>query len=333
MGPYTKNPGQYAHALSDYAQSQGWTNLWQDMKQAWSANNNNATMPNSSNPANLSGAYAGCPTAVKALFLTPGSLLDHLQAQFGGVSTDYIELLRGMLGDIVFTTDQNGMVDANPVPPCYYNFNKNVDNFLAGNAEGEASPSSTGAPGTCAPLTDVNANLQEWASGIMTGIATQMADSEPLSASQQAFLKEMPIPMDLIMKYAVSTGQIVPMTSEFAGVAAKAYAFSMMADLDHNADVLMGKALIVARSNPGAVLNSPSAQCMSKLNQPVGMLKMYKKRVSQTRYALGQDYIKWATSLSSLETLGLRLQQFNGEAYKDLAEKFNPSVAGRAVGY
>ena len=62
------------------------------------------------------------------------------------------------------------------------------------------------------------------------------------------------------------------------------------------------------------------------------MLLDYKKRLDVMQTALAQDYTKWASSLYALQSLGRRLEEFNAQAYRNLSEKFNPSLAERAVG-
>ena len=326
MGPYTRNSGQYEHALSDYAASQGWTSLWQDIKQATSSAGDIAAAPNTSGTPNLSGMYSGCPQDVKNLFLTQGSLLDHLRAQFGGGSADYIALLRGFIGDVDFSADKTGIIYPSPIGPCDTNLRKSVDNFIAGNTEAKSDS------GTCAPLPDVNANLETWAANTMTGIIGQMEAQGRLTSDQVDFLRQIPLPMELILKYAVSTSQEAAMASEFSTIAAKAYAYAMMADLDHNAQVLIDKGLIVARDEPSSVANTSANRCDVHLLATSPVLLDYKKRLDVMQTALAQDYTKWASSLYALQSLGRRLEEFNAQAYRNLSEKFNPSLAERAVG-
>ena len=333
VGPFTKNKGQYANALSNYAQSQGWTSLWQDMKQAWNTNNNNAAAPNQKS-VDLSGMFSGCPQEIVDLFLTPGSLLDHLQSEFGGVSTDYIKLLRGFIGDVEITQDPDGKPDLVPVPACPQNSKTTVDDFIAGTTQAAGDPVKTGSgwQSACGPLPDANADLEQWAMNIMSGVAAQMEAGQPLSSDQETFMKEIPFPAKLIMKYAVATGQVGAMTAEFAAVAAKGYAFAMMADLDHDANVVLENALTAARNNPGATQSSPSAECNIQVLYPTKNLKVYQMRVIAMQTYLQRDYAKWMASLSSMQTLAYRMQQFDGQARRTLTTAFHSSLAARALG-
>ncbi len=332
VGPYTKNPGQYAHALSNYASSQGWTSLWQDMKQATSSNNDNAAQPNSSSTPNLRGMNSGCPQEMVDLFLTPGSLLDHLQSEFGGVSTDYIQLLRGFVGDIEITQDPDGKPDLVPVPPCHENDKRSVDEFIAGTTAAEPDPSLSGQPAACVQLQDVNANLEQWAINIMSGISTQMLNGGPLSAPQEAFLTQIPFSAKLILKYAVASGQVSSITAEFAAVAAKGYAFAMMEDLDHNANAILENAMTVSASNTGATQESPAADCNVSALYPTKALEKYQLKIIAMQDALQMEYAKWAASLSSMQTLAARMQQFDEQSYKMLSSAFHSSLASRATG-
>ena len=313
-------PAQYESALADFEQSSGITSLWQDVKKETSANNDEPT-------TNMSGAYAGCPPDVKDIFATTGSVLDHLGTKFGA-SQDYINLMRGFLGDVALQNTPNGVYFATYMPPCPQNKNKTVDNLIDGNAQAETAS----GPSSCQPITDTNRDLVQWASNMMSNITLKMKDKFALGTDEVNFLQEIPLPLKLILKYAINTGQESSMTSQMSDVAARAYAFAMMRDLYYEAEAVVNNGYMIYTDQPGAVPAARESTCKIDLSGAPGEMQKFMKELNARQRDIENEYVAWASKLNSLETLVARMQDFNDQAYRVLSDKFGPSLARRAVG-
>ena len=318
--PLTGNhlPAEYQSALADFWQSSGIKDLWSDVSKVTKSNNDLPT-------GDLSGMFAGCPADVKALFANTGSVLDHIGSRFS-VTQSYIDLMRGFVGDVVLQNNGSNAYYATYTPPCDYNKDKDVDNFLEGNVQAKSSA------GTCYQITDTNRNLVQWVSGMMATISTKMKTRVALTSQEEGFVKTIPLPLKLIMKYSIQTRQESVMSGLMSDVVARAYAFAMMSDLYYKASAVMEKAYSLSTYQKSAADTQPEYSCKINLTGAPEKIEDFYKELHRRHVALKNAYTAYAAEINAVQGLVARMESFNDEAYRILSDKFSPSLAKRAIG-
>jgi len=166
----------------------------------------------------------------------------------------------------------------------------------------------------------------------MTSIATKMKTRVDLTAQEEGFVRTIPLPLKLIMKYSIQTRQESVMTGLMSDVVARAYAFSMMSDLYYKASAIMEKAYALSTYQKGAADNQPEWSCKINLTGAPGKIEEFYKELHRRHLALKNAYTAYASEINAVQGLVARMEGFNEEAYRVLSEKFSPSLAKRAVG-
>ncbi len=310
-----------AMAESDFSLTSGVQDLRKDLTDIWSANNN---QPQTSDATQI----AGCPTDLKDVFATPGRTVLEGIALKKSYSTTYIDLARGFTGDIEISqiTSPNGTVQIVPrfIPPCEQNKADSIDNFFTGQAYQRPSDG-----GTCTVITDANANLIAWATTIMQGITNKMETGTSLTATEVAFIDSLPLPVYSALKFGVATDQTANTIGMLSEVTARAYAFSMMADLYH----LTTQGIHTAQAIISKQGQSTGPTCQMDLFEPaIQSTHELTFRIHDSLKRLQRAYASMTSEINAIMEVSNRFDQFNTTARGRLSQLFNPSLANMALG-
>ncbi len=310
-----------AMAESDFSLTSGVQDLRKDLTDVWSANNN---QPQTSDAAQI----AGCPTDLKDIFATPGRTVLEGIALKKGYPTRYIDLARGFTGDIGISqvTSPNGTVQIVPrfIPPCEENKADAIENFFTGRAYQRPSDG-----GTCTLIADVNANLIQWATRIMQGLADKMETGTPLTPTEVAFIDSLPLPVYSALKFAVATDQTAGTIGMLAEVTARAYAFNMMSDLYH----MTIKGIHTANAVLSKQGQSAGPTCQMDLFEPaIQSTHELAVGIHDTIRRLQTSYASMTHEINAIMEVSSRYDQFNAAARRSLSQVFNPSLVNMSLG-
>lgn len=205
-------------AVQRFDLGQGVQDLWKKVR------DNTAAAGGKVDAVKTASLVAGCPAQFKDLIGSQGLMLDNVGVGNLGLSQAYVDLIRGMVGDIkIESSDKNYSVSY--VAPCPENPKDDVSNFTIGETYARNSA------GTCAKITDTNANINTYVQTQIIKITTKMKNRQALSASEDQFIQNSPLSLGLLLKNAISTGRENSILSDIGDITGRAYALGMMSDL------------------------------------------------------------------------------------------------------
>ncbi|OPY85428.1 MAG: Conjugative relaxosome accessory transposon protein [Smithella sp. PtaU1.Bin162] len=315
--------GELEDYYSDYLNAQGLQDSYQNTKEQIMGSGGTA-VPNSA-PQNL---VSGCPDEVTALFFRQGSMIANINEQIGlNESQEYLELVRGFIGDIELVIGGPRGVVVQAVPPCSSNKEKTVDNFISGDVEARRLNDDQ-----CVPVGDVKVNLTEYVKQMITDIAGSYQNKTPLTAAQVAFINSNPLSISLVIKGAVASNNVEVLAANLADPTAKALAYRMMDDMYHRIWFMVQRGQMIAakaQAKPGAL----SETCKYTVLKPqIDKLAALGERVEKTRESLRASYFTALSEIESVYNLVEKFQKANMIITKDMTSRFGNSVAQRATG-
>ena len=306
---------------SNFSLNNGLQSLRSNLTDIWKSANNQQTV-------NDSDQIAGCPASLKEIFATPGKTVLQAIAEKKAYPANYIDLARGFTGDIGIAeiTSPNGIKQIQPIliPPCEENKGTAIDNFFTGRAYRRPADGSA-----CLLITDANANLNQWASNILQGIATKMQSGLALDLQQEGFVNTLPVPAYSALKVAVTSDQPASTIAVLSSVAARAYAFNMMSDLYS----LSLDGVYTAESVLSAQGQTAQTNCQIDLMAPaIAQTEKLVLKIHQSVEEIQRSYAAMAGEINTILEMSARLEHFNTVARASLSQMFRPSLASRAVG-
>jgi conjugative transfer pilus assembly protein TraH len=238
---------ELGEAISYEKLSSGVSDMWTSLTKSQRASNN---VPNA---ADTQSVTSGCGPGITTTFLQEdGSLLGNLGAQMG-LPTSYIDLMRGLVGDVRLNINQNHNVSY--VPPCPQN---NPDDL---GAISTGKMYSQDVFETCSQVTDARKDLTDYVTKELTSIMDSMQNKGDLSANQIAFIKTSPLSTLPILKLAVATNTQSETLASMADVIAKAFALQMLGDLYSRTDNIAMKARELLARQSGAAAGQKDSKC------------------------------------------------------------------------
>ena len=256
------------------------------------------TNPSTSQPATAQSNYKdmtkGCPSDLKDLFATPDTTILEQVAKKSGFSQDYVDLIRGLVGDIQIKVANNA--DGKPelriiqIQPCPQNKGITLDDFYMGNvyAEKESGPDSCYNANTLNLITYVSDKLQS--------IYSKLSFNGTLTTDELNFINSSPVPVYQALKMAMATGQEESVIGTLTDVIAKAYAYGSMSDLYNAALHLIytAREAIEKESSHSTTCNlSITAADMTALTNFINVI--YKKQ-----QLILEDFMKAANEINSI---------------------------------
>jgi len=271
----------------------------------------------------------GCPQDIKEVFLgnfsgASSSLLQNLGANKMGMNQDYVDAIRGLVGDIQLEAPANGYV-ISYIPPCPENAADDSKHLLNGQTK------SKGIDGACFVPASTNANLTQYFQNEMSAIATRIRTKQPLTATQTAFLQGSPLSLGLVLKTAVGTEMEGQTIAVMADITAKAHALQMLSDLYYRAKTIgdRGKALLAQRT--AAINGQEPSTCAAEVFTDKFMTNI--DRMLDQIYKL-QDGAKKSYTASAQETALVldivdHLRQSNERLRSEISKRFSPALANQ----
>ncbi len=191
------------------------------------------TNPHTSQPASAQSSAQdmtkNCPQDIKDLFATNGTTVLEQVAKKSGFSSEYTNLIRGLVGDIQINVVNNHagkpQLRIVQIQPCPQNKSITLDDFYMGNvyAEPPSGPQGCYNAHTLNLLTYVSNNLQSIYDKIVNGGA--------FTSQEVSIINTSPVPVYQALRMAVATGQEQSVIGTLTDVVAKAYAYGSMSDL------------------------------------------------------------------------------------------------------
>jgi len=225
-GNNSANQAQLQAETSKFMASSGIEGNWTKMKEKLNGIWNNEPPPETK--SDDTGMLSGCPTIIKQVFLTTGSLLKNVADRTGFDNADLLNLTRGVVGDIIIKK-VDGNTRAWYVPACAKNANATFDNLL----EGKVYAMTVNGSGTtaCSLAPSSNINLTDYVGQKMMDIAGKMNNGQMLTDAENDFIDNNPLSLGGVLKMAVGTKQETSVISSLASITAKAYVHQFLQDL------------------------------------------------------------------------------------------------------
>lgn len=295
--------------------------LWNDLTKQNTANKGNVSS------SDISDITTGCDAQIKSLFLTSGYLVRNV-ASVMGISQDYADLIRGIVGDIFVTTAAEGY-RAVFVDPCPENNMDTLDAVKEGNVWIKTITSD--GNGTCSQITDTNKDLTAYVQNTLTSIAAKMAGkTTPLSTTEQSFLKSDPLSLLPMLKVAVAsntTGTVIPSMSELT---AKAYSLQLLSDLYQRAGNISDKAVAILDKKTAST-SQGEEKCAEEVFLPNMSSKIgeMQKKIGILRDRAKTAYMASAQEVNTMVSLMQQMKANEDSLSRELTQKYGYGVANR----
>jgi len=282
-----------------------------------------------STPPNKDPQKSACPVDGSDLFPqflwgNPVSVLDSIGTKLG-LDSSYVSLMRGLVGDITVSSATEGY-DISVIAGCSKNNTKD------GNLDIEAIKKGTiyakAADGTCSQIVDANANLVTYVTTQMNNIETKMRSKATLTTSEEAFITQSPLPIAYALKMGIGSGQSGVIISNLSNITATAYAIASISDLSNSISTLMQ---IGDEQNAKKMKNSTDCNLDVHLEGLKESSKELRGRINQLNVALGAKMQEQLSQYNNVATLVNQLQNLSNQLERDLALRYGPSVARRAI--
>jgi len=274
--------------------------------------------------ASVGGITSGCPDDVK-LLLRENSVLQAIGVGKLGLDASFVSFIRGVVGDIQVRGGGGGYL-VSVEPPCPENDGKRLDAVL----DGDVWEMDAGY--TCSRITDANANLREFVSTRMQGIADRIRAPLPLDAAQTAFVNETPLPLLQVLKAAVGTQQEPAVILSLADLVAKAYALELLADVYRRAEIIVDTVAALIDAQRGPKAGEPSYSCQIHFVSERVSEDLYDLRLRlRDHYAgLQRSYAASAQELDAVYRVVEHLRRMDGTLYREASSRLGRAAGTRA---
>lgn len=311
-------PQKYATAIEEFKQSSGVSNLWQAGKDFIGSIGGDPTKIAPGSSSHPQRVLDGCPAQVRAVFNTEGSIFGNLGG-IGAASPGPLSLAKGLLGDVRIVMS-NSVPQVKVVPACSKNNPQKLEDIYRGQVE------VMDESGSCGPLTDATANLEQWASNQMLNIAGKIRSGGALTAEEDAFIQNSPLAIGNVLKMAVGTKQETSIIANLANLTAKAYAYQMILDAYSKVHQALQAADAIDRS----------VQAGERCNLEIladfrPALEAMADRTYRYSTAMRAAYAASVNEATTLQQFVSRMEQFNNQANRIISGMFGPAVARRAI--
>ena len=282
------------------------------------------TNPHTSSPAGAQSSYTdmikGCPQNIKDIFATSGTTILEQVAKKLNFSQSYVNLLRGLVGDIEVISANNvkGKPELKivPIPPCRQNKAVSIEDFYSGNVYSEDSS------GRCSNARTLN--LMQDISTKMVDIASKMQSGGALTPEEISLISVSPVSVYQALKASITAGTTPTTVALLSDMTAKAYAYGSMSDLYVQALQLLLKAKEVLAKNGNV---GPNCQ-LSITGASMSALDNLIHTVYQKQLQIREDYMKTANEVNAIESMINNFKQAEKRVKEMTAQTVNSAAVG-----
>lgn len=264
-------------AMTEYAQQAGLSDLWHELKNYGEDNTVDSAAASAGN-ITMPTLVSGCPLALREVFFSEGSLLSHL-AHKRGYNASYIDLVRGLIGDVRISPD--GM-QSTRIERCPENTPGNILDLIADGSVyiRDAQTLDCRPAGSLVINGRTYHNLRDWVFAQLNTIGGKFLDKGPLSQSEEKFLDVIPAPIykAMITELTIdgSPGATARVATRYSDYVAILYAYFMLGDLYNLMDNTLATAEILHNAKRGTDSGEGQSTCKIELAAPAmaGLAKM-----------------------------------------------------------
>ncbi len=310
---------QLGKAIKENKLPSGASTLWSDLtKQDW-ANKGVAST------SDINDTISGCNADIKAVFLSTsgGSMLANMGTKMG-LPAEYINLMRGMVGDVRLEGATNSYA-VSYQPPCPEN---NGDD-LGAIAEGKAYSQSPS--GTCAQITDTNRDLQTYVANTINGIATKIETKAALTSAETAFLDTNPLSILPILKNAVATNTKDTVIPNLADLTARAYVLQLLSDLYQRVGAVAEKSRELLARSSGPTTGQGPEKCADIAFAPkiAENISTMLKNVQHLKENAKSSYVASAQEMTVILSYMNHMKQIEDQMTAELTRRFGRDITNR----
>jgi len=307
-------------AIKDNKLSQGIADLYHDLTTENKANDMKPAA------GDVDAVVAGCDTELQTIFLGGGSLLENVGDKLS-IPSDYIDLIRGLTGDIKLE-GAAGSFQVSYDSPCSENNPDDINAVISGDIYAMDSG------GTCSQISDASADLRQFVLDKMVSIADKIkTKSGPLSGPEEDFLTESPLSPLPILKTAVGTNMEETIIANLAELTARAYALQLISDLYTRADSIAWKAREVLEKKTNPASGQPATTCAAEVfaGHVDKNISMMISRIRRLKSSAKNSYIASAQGMNEIMNLMQHMKKIEDEMMLKLSQRYGTRVAYRAM--
>ena len=271
----------------------------------------------------------GCPTDIKEMFLAnfsgaESSLLQSVGVGKMGMTQTYVDMVRGLVGDIKVAPPEQGYV-VSYVPPCVKNAGDDSKTMLDGKAEAKD------VNGACAVPASTNADLVKYFQDKMVKVAGRIRSKQALDADDVAFMQSNPLSIGLVLKTAVGTEMEGQTIAVMADLTAKAHALQLLSDLYYRAKTIADRGQALLSKPVPAVDGKDPSTCAANVFADNFLANVDKMLDEIYRLQDGAKKSYSATAQEMALNLGMidQLRQGNERLKAEVAKRFSPALANQ----
>lgn len=309
-------------AVASFDLGQGLKTLWKKSEEEVKANKGKV------DAVKTESLIAGCHADFRALLGDQGLMLDNVGVGKLGLSQAYVDLIRGVVGDVkIASSDKNYSVSY--IPPCSGNTRDDVNQFTLG--ETVAMDSA----GKCDKITDTNANINKYVQNEIIKITTKIKNKQPIAtgSAEEKFIQNSPLSLGLLLKNAISTGRENSILAEIGDITARAYALGMMSDLLERCQFIAWKVDEVVQNKGTAATTADPETCNSKIfaEGVKDNIRTMTERVFQQQTLAKQSYAASISEHTTILALLAQIEATDKQLYKNLASRYGAGLAKRVI--
>jgi len=318
-----------SEAVTDFMQNSGLSDLYNDVIKAGSnKTTNQAAIDNGA--GNMEETMKDCPAAVKDIFLTDGSILEHIATK-KSIPLGYVTMMRGFVGDINVDGQH---VNFQYINSCDEISPTKLDAFVNGEMYKRTNVDDPG----CTKVNSIVINgityssIRNWAYTNLKGVADNMVGKTNMTADLNSFVNNIRGPIYGGLKAymaAMGSGADTSMAADtFADLAASTITYQMMLDFYDTINGAINTAQSVAKNSSGAKVGGSQYKC--NLDLITGALTdLTDKRATLRGYvsAAQQSYANKIDSTLSNIQLNYYVAKMDGDVKQSLTDHLGSNTA------
>jgi conjugative transfer pilus assembly protein TraH len=294
----------------------GASSMWDKLTKIEKANNGQVAV------GDAHSITASCPNELKNIFLADKTLLGSM----GGamlVPNDYLDLMRGLLGDVKLEGAGN-KYKVSVIPPCPQNTPESLNSFL----DGEIYVKKEN--GVCNQISDVNRDLVKLYRDKLEGIATKLKNNvNALSLDEKDFLDKNPMSPLPILRAAIATRTEGQAISGLANITARAMALQMVTDLYSRADLIVLKAQEVLEKKNSSTGDPSGCASYVFIDNLAEHMSSMQDRISKMQKAANDSYISSVNEMNTVLSYIEHMQKVESQMKAELSRRYSKDLVAR----